>query len=111
MNAASQIENAGQERPYTAPETWERAHEHPDARRPFPEVLSEHMERAGIEDLEELWEPGVSLELCDMGGNLSQVSDYVLCGILVVSFSVHALRVRASLRNSPSRRSLHSLCV
>jgi hypothetical protein len=26
---------------------------HPDTKRPFPEVLREHMERAGIE---ELWE-------------------------------------------------------
>ena len=56
MNAAPEIENAGQERPYIAPEGWKRVHEHPDARRPFPEVLSEHMERAGIEDLDELWE-------------------------------------------------------
>lgn len=45
-----------QERPYTAPETWHRALEHPDAKRPFPEVLREYMDRAGIEDLEELWE-------------------------------------------------------
>ena len=44
------------ERPYTAPETWERALEHPDAKRPFPEVLSEHMDRAGIAGLEKLWE-------------------------------------------------------
>jgi hypothetical protein len=44
------------ERPYTAPETWKRAHEHPDAKRPFPEVLQAHMDHAGIEDLEELWE-------------------------------------------------------
>jgi len=44
------------EGPYTAPKTWQRAGEHPDAKRPFPEVLSEHMERAGIESLEELWE-------------------------------------------------------
>jgi hypothetical protein len=42
------------ERPYTAPETWRRASEHPDAKRPWPEVLTEHMEAAGIEDLEEL---------------------------------------------------------
>lgn len=42
--------------PYTARETWRRAGQHPDTWRPFPEVLREHMDRAGIEDLEELWE-------------------------------------------------------
>jgi hypothetical protein len=39
-----------------APEGWQRAIEHPDVQRPFPEVLREHMEAQGISDLEELWE-------------------------------------------------------
>jgi hypothetical protein len=38
------------------PETWRRAHDHPDAERPFPEVLRERMDAAGIETHEELWE-------------------------------------------------------
>jgi hypothetical protein len=39
-----------------APPGWHRAAEHPDVRRPFPEVLREHMEVQGISDLEEFWE-------------------------------------------------------
>jgi hypothetical protein len=41
---------------YSASEGWHRAIEQPDVMRPFPEVLAEHMEAQGIEDLEKLWE-------------------------------------------------------
>jgi hypothetical protein len=38
------------------PVAWHRALEHPDVKRPFAEVLREHMVRVGISDLEGLWE-------------------------------------------------------
>jgi hypothetical protein len=54
-------------------------------------------------------QPGVrlSLEGGELGGYVREVSGYFLCGVCVVSWFAHALRVRTALRNSQARVSLH----
>jgi hypothetical protein len=55
MIAVDNANAAGGEE-HIAPPGWHRAYEHLDVKRPFLEVLREHMARVGISGLEGLWE-------------------------------------------------------